>query len=247
MTTPEPGQWSASGGTVALECVRCGAGLDVAGDDTAVFCTACQTALNCCGCEHCGAGTLVPATTMVKSVMCAYCGATPTVGAWRRHRIAAHAVRTSLPSDGVGADIDRRRLTGTTVAATGMTWLVGGATCSLVFGPDTVQALADASIGAREVDTLDYATVEELDCSAVGPTIESMDTVVHLRAGEREIYLRTDAFEPGALDRLLQPVRIRINAARRRPPAGAARHRGDVAAVVGRAIAVGDDQPRGGD
>ncbi len=217
MTTPEPGRWSASAGTVALECVRCGAGLDVVGGDTTVFCTACLTALDCCRCEHCRAGSLVPATTMVKSVMCSHCGASLAVGTWRAHRIAAHAVRSSLPSDGVGADIDRRRLTGTTVAATGMAWLIGGATCSLVFGPDTVQVLTDASMGAREVDTIDYATVDELDCSAVGPTVHTMDTVVHLRAGEREIYLRTDAFEPAALDRLLQPVRIRINAARRRP------------------------------
>lgn len=216
MTTPVPGQRSGSAGTVALDCVRCGVGLDVAGDDTAVFCTACQTALHCCRCEHCGAGSLIPATTMVKSVMCAHCGASPAVGTWR-NRIPAHAVESLLPSDGVGADIDRRRLTGTTVAATGIAWLGGGATCSLVFGPDTVQVLTDASLGAREVDTIDYATVDELDCSAVGPTIETMDTAVHLRAGEREIHLRTDAFEPAALDRLLQPVRIRINAARRRP------------------------------
>lgn len=216
MTMPAGGQRSANSGTVAVECARCGAGIDIAGDSTGVVCMSCHTAMDCCRCEYCGAGTLIPVTAMVKSVMCPHCGETPTLGTWRSQRVVARAVGSALVIDGGGADIDRRRLTGTVLSATGMAWLVGGATCSLVFGPDRVQALTDASIGAREIGSIDYSGVDAIDWSADGPIVETLATVVHLRAGDREIYLRTDTFGLAAFDQLLQPVRIRINAARRR-------------------------------
>lgn len=196
-----------------LECVRCGAGIDAPADESRFGCPVCHTDIQCGACAQCGNGFCLPATIVAKSTTCPDCAAEQSIASWAQRPSRLGTVRPALDRP----DLYRRKVSGTVAHAVGIPWLRPGVAATMTFSPDHVYLVAPTVSGSSEIEGIDYADVDHLVFGANAPVSESLDTTLTLRAGHRELSMVTSAFEAGALERLLDPVQIRIDTARRAP------------------------------
>lgn len=150
--------------------------------------------------------------SLAKTVTCSDCGVAHSTGAWAGRPAPAGSVTPRLERP----DPYRRNVAGVVGHAAGLPWLAVGAPATLAFEADRAY-LASGTDGGRhrEVEPIEYADVDDIAVVESGPVTESIDTVVTLAAGNRQLSLLTRTFDAAALDALLHPVRIRVDAARR--------------------------------
>ena len=171
-----PGEIATARGqaTVAIECIRCGAGHCIVSEQTGYTCHVCGAQMFFRRCSRCKKVVQLDEVNTRSNRACPYCGVTIN-GRWGKAVARDQEEQLALSGHPQVADPNLRVVRGVVAVASGIPGITPGASCSVRFRSDRIEVVPLTRNGFGNAVAIEYADVDGLELSGPGAKTTTTD------------------------------------------------------------------------